>query len=81
MGMPRKDALKRLRSLSRQVECHLETIAADPGHAATPHHLHEIRNWLLQMEEVLRHVGKKTAAEWEARIAAWWENLPTTLEA
>jgi hypothetical protein len=81
MGIPRKDALKRLRGLAPKVEYHLELVAADPDDQATPHHLHEIGNWLQQMEEALRHVGTKTAAEWEARVRAWRANLPGEPEA
>jgi hypothetical protein len=75
MAQSRKQALKHLHGWLRQVECHLEILAANPGDQATRHHQHEACNWLNQMEGVLRHVGKKTAAEWEARIRAYREAL------
>lgn len=75
MALGRKQALKRLLGLVRQVEWHLETLAVGPNDWAAVHHRHEIRNWLRQMEEVLRHVGTKTAAEWQARIDAYWQAL------
>jgi hypothetical protein len=71
MAIPRKRALKRLQSLAEQVELHLVIIASNPGDRATAHHRHEARIWLDQMERVLRHVGKKTAAEWEVQLSTY----------
>jgi hypothetical protein len=71
MALPRKQALKRLQGRVAAVEQHLARIAADPGHSSIPKWRSEVRNWLREMEEVLPHVGKKTAAEWQGRIDAY----------
>jgi hypothetical protein len=71
MAIPRKRALERLGSFAVRVEEHLAKIAANPGHSSVPHWGHEVRNWLEQMEEMLRHVGKKTSGEWQPRIQAY----------
>jgi len=68
MAIPRKDALKRLRSLLLQVDKHIEALASEPDATSVAAWKHEARNWLQQMEEMLPHVGKKTSAEWRAII-------------
>jgi phage shock protein PspC (stress-responsive transcriptional regulator) len=75
MAMSRKDALKRLNGLSPRVEEHLQKIANNPGSRDIPHWKGEAENWIRQMENVLPHVGEKTAAEWAARIAEWRARL------
>jgi hypothetical protein len=37
--------------------------------------MNEINSWIKQMEDVLPHVGEKTAAEWLAKIAEWKAKL------
>jgi hypothetical protein len=71
MALSRKDALKRLRGLAPAVEKHLAKVASNPGHSSLAHWKTEIRQWLLQMEDSLPHVGKKTAAEWKARLETY----------
>ena len=71
MAIPRKDALKRLQSLTVQVELHLDKIARNPGDRSVPHYQGEVRNWLRDMRAVLRHLGRRTAAQWQARIDAY----------
>ena len=68
MGIPRKDALKRLQCLAGQVELHLDKIAKMPESLSVPHYRHEILNWLSDMRAVLPQVGKRTAAQWQAKI-------------
>jgi hypothetical protein len=68
MAMSRKDALKKLDSRARQAEWHLAKIAENRGHSSIRKWKHEVGNWLREMQEVLPHVGKKTAEEWQARI-------------
>jgi hypothetical protein len=68
MAISRKAALERLESLLPRVEEHITKILANPGHSSIAHWKHEARNWLREMEEVLPHVGKKTAAQWKARL-------------
>jgi len=70
MAISRKDALKQLLGRFRRIQEHLATIAAHPDEREVPHWKGETRNWLREMEEYLPHVGKKTAAEWQARIDA-----------
>lgn len=71
MATPRKRALKRLQGRVPEVERHLARIDETPEHSSTVKWKSEIRNWLREMEEVLPHVGKKTAAEWQVRIDAY----------
>jgi hypothetical protein len=68
MAIPRKRALERLEVFLKRVDEHLALMASEPGAPALPHWIHETRVWLIQMEEMLRHVGKKTSAEWRAII-------------
>jgi hypothetical protein len=77
MAIPRKDALRRLQGYVDRVELHLRIIASDPEDRAVSHHRHEVWVWLATMEEAARHVGKKTGAEWQARIAAYRAALAT----
>ena len=71
MAIGRKDALRKLLSLVAVVEEHLEGIAEEPDSQAFSHWKDELQNWLAQMEAMVPHVGKKTGAEWQARIEAW----------
>lgn len=68
MAISRKEALKQLRGLFRGVEGHLGKIAEHPEDRELSHWKSETRNWLREMQEYLPHVGKKTAAEWQARL-------------
>jgi hypothetical protein len=69
MAISRKQALKLLHGFAPRVEEHVQKIANDPANRDVPHWLHEANSWISQMEDVLPHVGPKTAAEWQARIA------------
>jgi hypothetical protein len=71
MARTRKAALDKIQSLVTALESHLAKIAAYPGHSSTDHWKHEVHTWLRDMEALLRHVGKKTSAQWQARIDAW----------
>ena len=71
MALPRKQSLKLLQGRVPAVEWHLMRIAEEPRHSSIHKWRSEVRNWLGEMEEVLPHVGKKTAAEWQARIDAY----------
>jgi hypothetical protein len=76
MAISRAKALERLEGLTPRVEEHLAKIAQNPGHSSIPHWSHEVSNWLNQMEAMLPHVGKKTAADWAAKINQWRQALP-----
>jgi hypothetical protein len=75
MAISRKDALRKILSLVLAVEEHLESIAEEPESWAVPHWQGEVNNWLAQIEAMVPHVGKKTGAEWKARIEAWKARL------
>jgi hypothetical protein len=75
MAIPSKRALLRLVKFSARIEVHLQKIASKPGDREIPHWKHEGRGWLRQMEEALTHVGKKTSAAWQSRIASYWTAL------
>jgi hypothetical protein len=77
MAIPRKQALLRLHGLLPVVEEHLAKLAADPNSRHAKHWRKEVDGWLRQMEEVLPHVGKKTAAEWQSRIQTFRVTLQT----
>jgi hypothetical protein len=71
MAIPRKRALVRVVRFSARIEEHLKKIAAKPTDQEVPHWKIEIRGWLKQLEEALTHVGKKTSAEWQGRVASY----------
>ena len=71
MALARKDALKRLGGLERQVETHLQKISENPTSESVAHWKAEVRAWIEQIERLLSSVGEKTAADWAARIAVW----------
>lgn len=72
MGTKRQHALDRLTELMPQVEAHLAKIADQSDSRDVPHWQAEVRGWLRQMSRQLDKLGKKTRAEWEARIDGWW---------
>ncbi len=71
MAIPRKEALKRLKGHAPTIEKHFRKIAADPTNWSVLHWIGEINEWIRQMEEVLPHVGVKTAQKWRAQIEEW----------
>ena len=73
--MGRKRALDRLQELLPEVERHLGRIFATPHHSSVRKWRGEVRAWLEQMQEVIRHVGKKTGEEWQTRIDSFREQL------
>jgi hypothetical protein len=75
MALTRKQALKTLEGLVPQVERHLQRILEFPGHSSRCKWASEVLGWLSQMEEVLPHVGKKTAVQWQGRIDAYRATL------
>jgi hypothetical protein len=68
MGIGRKRALERLYELRPRLEEHLLYLLEKRGDRELHHWQIETRAWLDQMEAMLRHVGKKTAAEWQPLI-------------
>jgi hypothetical protein len=68
MDMKRKDALKRLESPLVPTLEHLEKLDAEMSDFAYNHWRWEVANWIQQMEEVLPHVGKRTAEHWGQRL-------------
>ena len=77
MARTRKAALDKIESLVPGVEGHIAKIAAFPGHSSQDHWKHETRTWLREREGLLRHVGKKTSAQWQDRIDAWRAAIET----
>jgi RHS repeat-associated protein len=73
--MSRKAALTRLEGLAGQVETHLNKLARDPASRAAGHWRSEIATWLRDMQKVLPALGKKTEAEWAAKIQGWEQLL------
>jgi hypothetical protein len=73
--MRRKDVLRRLNGLAPRVEEHLDKISADPSGRDVPHWRSEVESWVRQVEEMLSHVGAKTAKEWARRIDGWRRRL------
>jgi hypothetical protein len=81
MSRKRKAAISKIESLTPQVERHLQRVLSQPEHSSRGKWVGEILGWLQQMEELLPHVGKKTAAEWQTRIATWRATLGGAQEA
>jgi hypothetical protein len=48
---------------------------ASPSDPAVEHWRAEIRGWLAQMNDSLRHVGSRTAKDWEALLNDWAARL------
>lgn len=71
----RKTALIRLEGLAPNIENHLEKIKAMPHDPAVAHWKREVRGWLGQGEALLPDLGKKTAQQWQAKIADWQNQL------
>jgi len=57
------------------VEEHLQKLRDTPDAIDANHWRGEVRGWLRMMERELDDLGKKTRVEWQARIAAWWDQL------
>ena len=75
MGSRRSAALNTLLELSPEVILHLEKIRRQPDAWACAHWRTEVRGWLRQMERELGRIGKRTRAEWKARIDGWWNEV------
>jgi hypothetical protein len=81
MSRKRKDALEKIESLVPQVERHLARVVSGPGHSSRHKWAGEAFGWIRQIEELLPHVGKKTAAEWQERIDGWRAALEAARDA
>jgi len=75
MSRKRKDALAKIVNLIPTMDRHLERILANPEHSSRNKWKAEALGWIHQMEAMIPHVGKKTAAEWQARIDKWRATL------
>jgi len=75
LTISRKQALKRMNGLRRQVEEHLEKIANNPNSQAVEHWKNEIKSWLNEIERLSNNVGKKTQQEWSEKIQNWRKQL------
>jgi hypothetical protein len=75
MAISRKQALRKILGLVDEVERHFAKLEAMPDSRDAPHFRQELTNWLNQMEAMVSHVGKKTGAQWQARIEEWRARL------
>lgn len=75
MAISRKGALRRLNGLFPQLETHLDKLAAEPNCEAVNHWKGEIEVFLSDMEDLLPHVGQRTAKIWGERIAESRERI------
>ena len=75
MGTKRRHALDRLTELVPQVELHLAKLRDQPDSQNASHWRAEVRGWLRRMARELGKLGKRTQAEWDARISGWWADL------
>ena len=81
MSRKRKDVLAKIETLMPEAVRHVERVLSDPTHSSRRKWANEALGWLLQMEALLRHVGKATAAEWQARIDDWRAALEKAADA
>ncbi len=79
MAISRKDALIRMNARVEGIETHLGKLAKEPGSQAANHWRVEIQNWIRETEDMLPHVGKRTAPKWAERIANW-RNILNSIE-
>jgi hypothetical protein len=75
MGSRRTDSIDLLLQLVPQIELHLAYLRAEPDSRAANHWRGEVRVWLRRMERELGRIGKRSRAEWSARMTAWWLEL------
>lgn len=75
MAISLKQALKRLEGLGPKAAEHIEKIISAPGSRSVQHWRTEAEAFLSEMEGLVPHVGKKTGADWSARIDAWRSSL------
>lgn len=82
MSISRKHALRRLEGLHRRVLEHLDEhipSLIDDYPETIPHWRHELHEWLQQMTEMTKHVGRKTAAHWLEIVAVHRERAMALL--
>ena len=75
MGISRKVALTRIAGLSLRIAEHVEKIRSDPGSVAYNHWRAEADQLCAEVEELARHVGRKTQAEVLAHVTQWKQAL------
>lgn len=71
MGISRKQALKVIEGLARQIDLHLDKIAQRPEDPNCEHWRGEVIGWMEQVRLMQRHVGARTSAQWDRTIVRW----------
>ena len=71
----RAKAVERATELGNRINEHLQYIKNEPGSQAVGHWRTEIRGWINQIDNLVRHMGKKTGNEWTEIIARWRQLL------
>lgn len=67
--------MERATELGNRINEHLQYIKNEPGSQAVGHWRTEIRGWINQIDDLVRHMGKKTGNEWTEIIARWRQLL------
>jgi hypothetical protein len=70
MGVSRKQALRRIVSLTAQADEHMAKLTADPESPSADHWKAELRAFATEVERLQPHVGKKTAGTYMPRVKA-----------
>ncbi len=71
----RQKALQQAQTKVKEIELHLQKLQSEPSSPDANHWRGEVRGWLKAIEKVLPDLGKKTGAEWAARVAEWYKQL------
>ncbi len=70
-GGKQGEAIEDIDDLIKHVEEHLETLWENPFAQEVPHWRDEVNTALDKMENKLKYLGKKSYAEWRAKIDGW----------
>ncbi|MFG0314891.1 MAG: RHS repeat-associated core domain-containing protein, partial [Phycisphaerales bacterium] len=64
-----------------QIERHLQVMGRDPSHRGVGPQITETRAFMDTVRRQLRHMGRRTAREWQARLDDWQSQLDDIIRA
>ncbi|MDB5331024.1 MAG: hypothetical protein JWP03_2175 [Phycisphaerales bacterium] len=71
MGISRAHAQRRIAALAAIIEWHLEKMRSSPFSLDYNHWRTEVRGWIIQVEALAQHTGRRTETETLHRVAQW----------